>query len=335
MKKNIHILFLLLACLFGTGVQAAYVSRLFVRGSAIPGGVQELKGFNSKTSFKYHGKLLPGTFVITTSEQPRSGARYYKPAQFDSNVVNDGISYTSTTDSTVAAWNVLFEADNYRFTVTPTSSTAGSMKGELFTWWYEAWICGGCVEDNQTPGAGNWQISCGKAMEQSSLNPYEWTWTGELRNYTSNTEPKRFKINGQYGWSPKVLHPFKQDESILTTKEVWYNGTSDYKWSIAQDGYYRITVNVFEETISGEYLGTDADGVGSLEPEADVSLDVRGRTVRVGSSQVMSVFLFNADGQQAAAANGSEVTLQAPQAGVYILHATNGKENFTRKISIP
>ena len=314
--------------------RVSYVSRLYVRGSAIPGGVQELTAFNSKGCFKYHGKLLPGTFVLTNTEQHRSGARYYKPAQFDSNVVNDGINYTSTTDSTVAAWAVLFPADNYRFTVTPTSSSAGTLKGELFTWWYETWICGGCVEDNQTPGAGNWQISAGKAMEQSSLNPYEWTWTGELKNYTSNDEPKRFKINGQYGWSPKVLHPFKQDESILTSTEVWYNGTSDYKWSIAQDGFYRITVNVFEETIRGEYFGYDTDGVGSLEPEAKVTFMVRDRTIQVNSSQVMSVFLISADGHQDASDSGNQVTLVAPHPGVYILHATNGKENFTRKITI-
>ena len=312
--------------------KAAGVNRLYVRGSAIPGGIQELTPFNNKSCFKYHGKLLPGKFVLTTST---SSTRYLKPAQFDPNVVNDGINYSSTTsDSTVAAWTVLFEADNYRFTVTPTSSSAGSLKGELFTWWYETWICGGCVEDNQTPGEGNWQISSGKAMEQSSLNPYEWTWTGELRNYTSNDEPKRFKINGQYGWSPKVLHPFKQDESILTSKEVWYNGTSDYKWSIAQDGFYRITVNLFEETISGEYLGNDVDGVGSLEPEAKVALTVRDHTIQIASSQVMAVFLLSVDGQQVASDNGNQVTLVAPHSGVYILHATNGRENFTRKITI-
>ena len=314
--------------------KATGVTKLYVRGSAIPGGVQELTSFNSRNYFKYHGKLLPGTFVITNTETPRSGARYYKPAQYDSNVVNDGISYTSTSDSTVATWNVLFEADNYRFTVTPASATTGTMKGELFTWWYESWICGGCVEDNQTPGAGNWQISCGKAMEQSSLNPYEWTWTGELKNYTSNDEPKRFKINGQYGWSPKVLHPFKQDESILTSSEIWYNGSSDYKWSISQDGFYRITINVFEETIKGEYFGYDTDGVGTLDSEAKVALSVRDRIIQVTSSQVMAVFLFNADGQQVVSDNGNQVTLVAPHAGVYVLHATNGKENFTRKITI-
>ena len=40
------------------------------------------------------------------------------------------------------------------------------------------------------------------------------------------------------------------------------------------------------------------------------------------------------DGQQILSDSGSQVTLVAPNAGTYILHATNGKENFTRKITI-
>ena len=314
--------------------KAAYVTKLYVRGSAIPGGVQELTSFNTRTYFKYHGTLLPGTFVITTTPDARSSSRYYKPAQFDSNVVNRGVAYTSTTDSTAALWTVLFPADNYRFTVTPSSVSAGTMQGELFTWWYESWICGGCVQDNQTPGGNSWQITAGKAMEQSPDNPYEWTWTGELRNYTSNEQPKRFKINGQYGWSPKVLHPFKQDESILTTKQIWYNGSEDYKWSIARDGFYRITINTFLETISGEYLGDDIDGVGSLQPETRVQVSVLDHSIQVASSQVMAFFLFTPDGHQIASSNGNHVSLQVPQSGVYILHGTNGKENFTRKLTI-
>ena len=48
----------------------------------------------------------------------------------------------------------------------------------------------------------------------------------------------------------------------------------------------------------------------------------------------MSVFLLGVDGQQAVSDSGNQVTLEAPHAGVYILHATNGKENYTRKITI-
>ena len=177
------------------------------------------------------------------------------------------MAYTAKADSIGAEWAVLFEADNYRFTVDTYNK---QLTGELFTRWYEAWICGGCVEDEQGKGIsgqeGHWQITAGKQMEQSWDDPNVFEWTGLLKAYSYNQEPKRFKINGQYGWSPKVLHPFTQDASILTAKQVWYNGSEDNKWAINKDGYYRIRINVFEETIEGEYLGTEMpDGIEAIQ----------------------------------------------------------------------
>lgn len=252
-------------------------TRLYIRGSAVPGGVQQLTRFSTnvtgKYSFKFHGKLLPGDLYITTTDTPRSSSRYYAPKLVDTNIVTDQADYVSKTDSTGAEWTVLFEADNYRFTVDVTSK---QVTGELFARWYEAWICGGCVEDEQGKGIsgqeGHWQITAGKQMEQSQSNPNVFEWIGLLKAYTYNDEPKRFKINGQYGWSPKVLHPFTQDASILTAKQVWYNGSQDYKWAISKDGYYRIKINVFEETIEAEYLGTEEnpDGIDSVNEELRV-----------------------------------------------------------------
>ena len=248
-------------------------TRLYVRGSAVPGGVQELTRFSTSTSgrytFKFHGKLLPGDLYVTTTETPRSASRYYAPKLVDTNIVTNKADYTQKTDSIGSEWAVLFEADNYRFTVDTYNK---QLTGELFTRWYEAWICGGCVEDEQGKGIsgqeGHWQISSGKQMEQSLDDPNVFEWTGLLKSYSYNQEPKRFKINGQYGWSPKVLHPFTQDASILTASQVWYNGSEDYKWTIRNDGYYRIRINVFEETIQGEYLGTEKpDGIETMDDE--------------------------------------------------------------------
>ena len=248
-------------------------SRLYVRGSAVPGGVQELTRFSTSTSgrytFKFHGTLLPGDLYITTTEMPRSSSRYYAPKLVDTNIVTDEADYVQKTDSTGTEWTVLFGADNYRFTVDTYNK---QVTGELFTRWYEAWICGGCVEDEQGKNVsgqeGHWQLSAGKQMEQSWDDPNVFEWTGLLKAYSYNQEPKRFKINGQYGWSPKVLHPFTQDASILTASQVWYNGSEDYKWAISKDGYYRIRINVFEETIEGEYLGAEMpDGIDPLNEE--------------------------------------------------------------------
>ena len=246
-------------------------TRLYVRGSAVPGGIQELKRFTTNVTnqytFKFHGKLLPGDLYVTTTNSPRAASRYYAPKLIDTNIVTEKADYVSKNDSIGAEWTVLFEADNYRFTVDTSNK---QLTGELFAPWYEAWICGGCVEDEQGKGIsgqeGHWQITAGKQMEQNWEDRNVFEWTGLLKSYSYNVEPKRFKINGQYGWSPKVLHPFTQDASILTAKQVWYNGSEDYKWAISKDGYYRIRINVFEETIEGEYLGTEMpDGIESID----------------------------------------------------------------------
>lgn len=314
-------------------------SRLYVRGSAVPGGVQQLTRFSTSTSgkytFKFHGKLLPGNLYITTTDTPKSTSRYYAPNLVDANIVNEGTSYTSKTDSLGSEWAVLLEADNYRFTVDVTKK---QVYGELFSRWYEAWICGGCVEDEQGKNVSGqdrqWQISSGKQMEQSWDDPHVFEWTGLLKNYSYNVEPKRFKINGQYGWSPKVLHPFAQDASILTAKQVWYNGSEDYKWSIVRDGYYRIKINVFLETIEAEYLGAELpDGI-RLTPEVDADINISGRQIAFRSAEPMTVRLFSVDGNQHCAASGTDVTLTAPSAGIYVLTATNGRQGISRKIII-
>lgn len=275
MKRSLLLFLIILhSSLFLPGCSPAFgQTRLYVRGSAVPGGVQQLERFSTsasgKFSFKFHGKLLPGNLYVTTTDSPKSTSRYYAPKASDTNIVCDATAYNIVADSIGAEWAVLFEADNYRFTVDVTAKTVA---GELFTRWYEAWICGGCVEDRQgentTDQQGHWQISSGKQMQQSWEDPNVFEWTGWLQSYSYNQEPKRFKINGQYGWGPKVLHPFAQDASILTAKQLWYNGSQDYKWRISNDGYYHIKVNVFLETIEGQYLGTEnPDGIDEIGSE--------------------------------------------------------------------
>lgn len=332
---NLTLLYILVGLL--SAVTSHAQTRLYVRGSAVPGGLQELTRFSTSTTgrytFKFHGKLLPGDLYITTTNIPRASSYYYAPKLVDTNIVTDKADYAQKRDSVGAEWAVLFEADNYRFTVDTYSK---QVTGELFTKWYEAWICGGCVEDEQGKDSepGHWQISAGKAMVQHWDDPNVFEWTGLLKAYTYNDEPKRFKINGQYGWSPKVLHPFTQDASILTAKQIWYNGSQDYKWRIVNDGYYRIRINVFEETIEGEYLGTELpDGVRAL-PEAEADLVVSGREITLRAREEMDVRLFSTDGTQCASASGACVTLTAPAAGIYLLNATNGRQGTTWKIAV-
>lgn len=314
-------------------------TKYYVKGSAVPGGIQELTRFpvpgsSSGYSYKFHGTLLPGKLYICTSTS--ASAPLLKPKQLNSNIVCDNVEYTrgTATDTINSAWIVTSRSDLYRFTVTPSTTTTGAVTGEIFTRWYEAWITGGCVADDQTPGAGNWQISAGKQMVQSWWDPNVFTWTGELKAYTTNDQPKRFKINGQYGWSPKVLHPFRQDESILTTSQLCYNGPNDDKWSIVNDGYYTIEVNVFLETIHGEYHGTEEPTGVDKAQAFGIGVKASGMQVSVTSERVVDLQLYTLEGSKVAEATGSLITIPVSQHGVYVLKATDGKEVVTRKVSL-
>lgn len=317
---------------------ASSQSRIYIRGSAVPGGIQQLTRFSTSTSgqytFKFHGKLLPGNLYITTTSSANP-SYYYAPKLVDTPIVTDKADYVQKRDSTGSEWAVLFEADNYRFTVDVTKK---QLTGELFTRWYEAWICGGCVEDEQGKNIsgqeGHWQISSGKQMEQSWDDPNVFEWIGLLKNYTYNQEPRRFKINGQYGWSPKVLHSFTQDASILTAKQLWYNGSEDYKWRIGNDGFYRIKVNVFEETIEGEFLGEELPDGMRATPEVEADIRVSGREIAFKAATPMTLRLYSIDGTQHVSTSGTDVILTAPSAGVFILTATDGKQGATWKIAV-
>lgn len=308
-------------------------SKLYVSGSAVPGGTQELTVFtvDGKRQFKFHGKLLPGKLCIQTTAARRASTVYYAPRQVDSNIVNDGISITQKRDSVAGEWTVLFEADNYRFTYDVSTQ---KVTGEVFPLWYEAWITGGCVEDNQGSGssAGNWQLSAGKAMEQSDDDPYVWTWTGELKVYSSNDESNKLKINGQYGWSPKVLHPVATDQALTSAKQVWYNGSKDTKWTISKDGYYTVTINVFLETISAEYLGTELPSGMQATPELEADIRTAGRDITVTAATAVDCRLYTLGGELIATANGSQVKMAAPAAGTYLIYVHDGHRGISRKI---
>lgn len=325
---------LLLAC--ATPATTVAQTRLWISGTAVPGGVQPLTRFDTGTTgkylFKFHGTLLPGTLCVQNTETRRPATTYYAPRQVDANIVNNGITYSQSRDSVAAAWTVLFEADNYRFTVDPTAKT---LTGELFAQWYEAWIVGGCVEDNQGSGAsaGQWQVGAGKMMTRSEDDPNVWSWTGELKVYSANEESNRLKINGQYGWTPKVLHPFKADQPLTQATTFWYCGPNDTKWTISQDGYYYISVNVFEETMRAEYLGTSIPDGLQATPECDAQVSVQGRDIRVSSSRMVDCRLYSTAGQYLGSQSGTQVTLHMPHAGTYLLHVTDGERAVTRKIT--
>ena len=245
----------------------AVSGQLYISGEAVPGGVQMLEPRPDGT-FAFHGTLFAGSLYISNTERQKGTTRYCKPGVAGADVVTRSTAYSTGYGATGAEWDVAQRADNYRFTVDPTSLT---LRGELFTQWYEAWIVGGCTAAGQRDG---WALEKGLAMEQSPTDPNEWRFVGLLRAYAGNEQANRFKINGQYDWNPKALHPYDEGTDIVDSQKARYGNQQDLKWTISRDGYYRITANCFLETVTGEYLGdTLPDGIEGIMENGQWTMD--------------------------------------------------------------
>lgn len=255
--------------------------QLYITGTAVPGVTQMLE-YCPNGTFKFHGTLYAGSLYIMNTDKQKSTTRYCKPSITNADIVTNRTSYTLGYGITDSEWNVTQTADNYRFTVDPN---ALNVKGEQFQWWYEAWIVGGCTAYGQRDG---WSLEKGLPMVQNPKNPYEWSFVGMLRAYSGNEQANRFKINGQYDWNPKALHPYTEDQNILAAKQVFSGNTQDYKWTIDKDGYYSIKMNCFLETIEAQYLGeTLPDGIDQVKDEGlrmknDAIYDLSGRRIANG-----------------------------------------------------
>ena len=242
MKKQIftRTLLILHLALFVSIMQA---QELWIAGTAVPGGVQQLTAVNANT-FKFAGELNSGELRIQTTKKATSATRYLMPTLPDANIANRGICYTETTDAQATAWQVSFHSNVYRFNIDRSNET---LHGEVFKPWGELFIAGGATEVG-------WKCE-GKMllMQQDPQNPNVWTWEGEMRNRPQFEEPRSFKFQGQDRWHPKSLHPYVQGADILTDGHL-RTGGDDTKWAVTREGRYRITVDVFHETIKADYL---------------------------------------------------------------------------------
>ena len=237
------LLIVLSLVIFHLTFSPAAAQTLFISGSAVPGGVQQLTA-TPDGGFKYAGTLLAGELRLQTTKKAGRDTRYLVPLLKDACIANKGLGYKETTDATAAAWQVPVGEDHYRFTVNPHVRV---LRGEIVVPWGELFIAGGATEVG-------WKCE-GKMllMKQSLDNPYVWTWEGELKRHPEVEEPASFKFQGQDRWHPKALHPYRQDADMLTDGML-RTGGDDTKWTLTKDGRYRITVDIFKETIKAEYI---------------------------------------------------------------------------------
>ena len=256
MKRLLLILFLEYSMLNIQCSIAQDMSHIWAVGTAVPEGIQELTPFPNN-QFKYTGRLIEGgTLCFRNKELPTaSGVRYLKPTYEDAYAVTNATPFTLATarDSLASLWVVPLTEDVYRITIDINTKT---LTGELFRPWNELFIVGGATECG-------WVTYTFLPFTRDEDEVCAWDWTGELKERPEFGEPRRFKFLGQNAWEPKALHPFSGDEDILESTQLLTGGSGDNKWSVRQEGYYHIRVDVFRETVQAEYLGskpTESEG---------------------------------------------------------------------------
>ena len=238
----------ILALSFTATSWAQQFDELWATGSAVPNGTQQLVK-RPDGQFRFSGALNAGEVKIMTTEVYQQGTTQFLRPQFvDSYLINNGLNYSVTTDVSQAGWVVSFQEDTYRFVIDLGQRT---LTGMLLLPWNEVLIAGSAIKD----GANNveWNRDNMLSFTRDRDNPYVFTWEGWLGHFNV-VEPDRFKLEGQMTWGPRELHPFTQDEDIRTSTQ-FRQGGDDTKWHVYQEGYYRITVDLFHETIHAEVIG--------------------------------------------------------------------------------
>lgn len=264
-NNNLSLILLIALVLFSADAMAQNFERLWATGTAVEEGSVELTR-RPDGLFRFAGALKDGELKIQTTETFQKGVtQFLKPQLVDSYLINNGLRYTVTSDESQPGWVVSFSEETYRFLVDPAAHT---VMGELCLPWNEVLIAGSAFAG----GSNNveWNRNAMLPFERDHEDPYVFTWTGELGIFSGVVEPGRFKLEGQMTWGPRELHPFTQDEDILGARQMRQGG-DDTKWRVSKAGTYRITVNLFHETIEAELL-TDAqqsetDGIHSLETQ--------------------------------------------------------------------
>ena len=270
---------------------------LWATGSAVPDGTCQLVK-RPDGQFRFAGALNQGELKIMTTETFQKGVtQFLKPQLVDSYLINKGLNYVITSDESQPGWVVSFQEDTYRFLVDLTSR---KVTGELMLPWNEVFIAGSAFEG----GANHveWNRNGMLPFERDHDNPYVFSWTGELGEFGGVVEPGRFKLEGQMTWGPRELHPYVQDEDLLSSTQMRQGG-DDTKWHVYIPGTYHIVVDLFNETFHAELIA----GANTYETDGVDGID--------GTSDGMPTAVYNMGG----------VRMPSLQKGLNIVRTADGK----------
>lgn len=203
---------------------------LYLIGSASPNGSDAGKALalspqSDPTVFVYQGALNAGDLkLITTLGQLLPS---YQKGADDSHIVY------RTSDSQPDNKFTISETAVYKITVSLLDLTITIKKVNLPA--YSAIYMVGSSAPN------GWDISNATQLVQNPENPYLFSYSGAMK-----TGEFKFPVNRNGDWGQDMY--MKTDDSHMYLHKG--GASDDNKWSIAKKGYYTITLNLLDNTIS-------------------------------------------------------------------------------------
>lgn len=205
-------------------------STLYLLGSASPNGWDAGKALamtpqSDPTVFVYQGTLNSGDLkFITTSGQFLPS---YQKGADDLHIVY------RTLDSEPDSKFTISETAVYKVIVSLLDLTVSIKKMDLPA--YSTIYMVGSSAPN------GWDISNATQLVQNSENPFLFTYNGAMQ-----AGDFKFPVNRNSDWGQDMF--MKVDDSHMYLHKGGSNG--DDKWSIAKKGYYTITLNLMDNTIT-------------------------------------------------------------------------------------
>lgn len=296
---------------------------LWLVGSAVPCGIQKMEFYPDK-SFKYFGMLNEGELYIITTEQINSSTSFIAPQSVNQALAGLSNRYTTSKTQEGSAWTVLKGGNDYRISI---KKNGNYLNVEQVVPWADLYIVGGAL--------AGWDAKKMERFSQDPYNPYVWTWVGRLQENPEFVEPLRIKLQGQRDWNPKGIHPYNQDEPILSGAIFCsVDNTPDNKWKIGDNGYYRLRVDIFRQTFNAEYLGNELGDVPDIANPTVASITAADHSINICADEVVDAKVFDLKGSVVSQRRGSSISITGLSSGIYIVEAEGSAGLVRKKVSI-
>ncbi|MDE6757119.1 MAG: SusF/SusE family outer membrane protein [Muribaculaceae bacterium] len=331
----------MIVCLTKPVAAPTYPDKYYITGSALDGNVVEM---NRLEDFEFKQSLTckPGNIILMDTPEKGDDTRYFIP-MFEDVDLTFGRGMVSklgvTTDADARGWSVSVPGDYIVY----VSCSDNKYMGRKHVQRKYLYIVGGCCERS-------WDYSddsiCG--FLPNPENRDELIWEGELRiGWDGNTEPDRFKILTEKSWTDENYHPYIADTLAEGTLPIRTTDGADSKWKITKDGHYKITVNTRNETMTVEYLSTQApassdgngDGLAGVDSAAIDGIELSSDNHRVeliNSPEPVDVKVVNLAGSVIAHKEGilKGVVADNLSTGIYVVSVTGMSVNKSYKVRI-